>query len=180
MLTTPHNPQSDTIADIVNEDDPIWGIQEFARLFDVTPRALRFYEDKGLLSPARIGGARQFCRRDYHRLVQILRAKRLGFRLEDIKIVMDVMDGQVRARPDLLQYKANFEQVISGLKRRRQDIDIIIDDMTNLCADIENFTKTNMDPEGIFAHAMAYDKVFRQTMVEQDILENTQIKNSSE
>ena len=56
-----------------------WRIAELAAHFDITTRAIRFYEDKGLISPARIGGHRVFNAVDKARLEKILRAKRIGF-----------------------------------------------------------------------------------------------------
>ena len=111
-----------------------WGIREFAEMFDVTPRTIRFYEDKGLLTPARNASVRVFDAEDYMRFERIVRAKRIGFTLDDIKEVLDVMDGHITDRVDLLRRKKNFETAIHSLKRRRQDIDIISKNMAEICA----------------------------------------------
>ncbi|WP_431301343.1 MerR family transcriptional regulator [Tabrizicola sp. BL-A-41-H6] len=67
-------------------------IREMCETFDVTPRTLRFYEAKELLSPVRDGTRRLFTRRDRARLTLILRGKRFGFSLEDIRQTLDLYD----------------------------------------------------------------------------------------
>lgn len=67
-------------------------IREMCEAFDVTPRTLRFYEAKELLSPVRDGTRRLFTRRDRARLTLILRGKRFGFSLEDIRQTLDLYD----------------------------------------------------------------------------------------
>jgi DNA-binding transcriptional MerR regulator len=73
--------------------DETMTISEMCASFDVTPRALRFYEAKELLSPIRQGQKRLFTRRDRARLKLILRGKRFGFPLEDIRRLLDLYDG---------------------------------------------------------------------------------------
>ncbi|HFB55401.1 MAG TPA: MerR family DNA-binding transcriptional regulator [Hellea balneolensis] len=139
---------------------PQWGIAELAAHFDITTRAIRFYEDKGLLSPARVGGHRMFSEADKVRLEKILRAKRIGFSLEDIKQFMDVTDGQVQQHDELLARKANFEAVIGRLRNKRRDIDVIAKDMQDMCALIDNYLET-APVGGLFEFADAYDAMFR-------------------
>ncbi len=67
-------------------------IREMCEAYDVTPRTLRFYEAKELLTPIRIGTRRLFTRRDRARLALILRGKRFGFSLEDIRQTLDLYD----------------------------------------------------------------------------------------
>lgn len=139
-----------------------WSIQEFASHFDITPRTIRFYEDKGLLSPDRQAGSRIFCQKDHVRLSEIMRAKRLGFSLDDIKIVMDVIDGKVHDKATLLEHKKNFESVIKSLRRRRKDIDALNSDLAALCGQIDNYVETASEPEGAFKFADAYEAAFRR------------------
>ncbi len=143
-----------------------WGTQEFAALFDITPRAVRFYEDKGLLAPSRIAGARVFCEADYARMEQILRAKRLGFTLDDIKAVMDVTDGLVTDQGELLVRKSNFEKVIGSLRRRRKDIDILTRDMTALCERIDDYVQNTPAGSGVFKYAQAYEAALSKHMTD--------------
>ncbi len=69
-------------------------ITELAEAFDITPRTLRFYESKGLLSPQRRGSTRLYSERDRVRLKLVLRGKRLGFSLEDITNIIELYDPQ--------------------------------------------------------------------------------------
>jgi len=69
-----------------------YGITALAREFDVTTRTIRFYEDKGLLSPARNGQRRIYASRDRVRLRLIMRGKRLGFSLDEIRQTIDLYD----------------------------------------------------------------------------------------
>lgn len=155
------------LADVQNQvRSAQWGIREFAEMFDVTPRTIRFYEDKGLLSPSRHGGSRIFGAEDYVRFERIMRAKRIGFTLDDIKEVMDVTDGHITDRVELLRRKKNFETVIRSLKRRREDIDVISKNMTEICAVIAQNVENAPDGEGVFDLAAAYDAKFKQTLAD--------------
>ena len=143
------------------ETGTLWGIQEFADLFEVTPRAIRFYEDKGLLNPSRESGSRVFGANDHARLTRILRAKRLGFTLDDIKVVLDVTDGVVTDRPELVQRRQNFEKVIQSLKKRRKDIEILTQEMGELCRVIDEHLE-NSPNNNVTYLAEAYENAFRQ------------------
>lgn len=70
----------------------LYTVTELATALGVTARALRFYEDKGLINPSRAGGARIYTHRDRARMQLILRGKRLGFTLRDIKEFLDLYD----------------------------------------------------------------------------------------
>ncbi len=72
--------------------DELMTIRQMCDAFDVTPRTLRFYEAKELISPQREGQKRWFTRRDRARLKLILRGKRFGFSLEDIRQLLDLYD----------------------------------------------------------------------------------------
>ena len=74
-----------------------YSIKQLSREFEITPRALRFYEDKGLLTPERKGSTRVYTERDRTRLLLTLRGKRLGFSLEECKEIIDMYDP---AQPD--------------------------------------------------------------------------------
>lgn len=109
-----------------------WGIKTFAEIFSVTPRTIRFYEDKGLLTPTREGGVRIFTPRDRLRFEKIMRGKRLGFSLQDIRAVLDITDGVVTDRAEILRRKNNFQAILDGLAERRRDLDILHRDMTEV------------------------------------------------
>ena len=135
--------------------EELWGMSEMADFFEVTPRTIRFYEEQGLLRPARMSGKRVFSLADRVRLNNILRAKRIGFSLEDIKRFMDVADGHVQDRAELLGRKAEFEAVIERLHKKRKDIDVIARDMQELCTLIDTALAT-APKTSMFQFAEAY------------------------
>ena len=134
-----------------------WSIQAFASMFDLTPRAVRFYESKGLLSPERASTGRVFGLADFLRLERIQRAKRLGFTLDDIREVFEVIDGDIADEAELLRRKGNFERVLRGLARRRADIDAVARDMSELCAKIDSFVDSPRESTTFFRFAKAYE-----------------------
>ena len=104
-------------------------IREMCETFDVTPRTLRFYEAKELLFPQRVGQKRLFTKRDRARLKLILRGKRFGFSLEDIRQLLDLYykgDGQLS---QLEQTHALAGKRLEDLERQRADIDSAITDL---------------------------------------------------
>lgn len=70
--------------------DKLYSVTELARELGITPRTIRFYEDQGLIRPQRAGNARIYTHRDRARMILILRGKRLGFSLRDIKEFLDL------------------------------------------------------------------------------------------
>jgi DNA-binding transcriptional MerR regulator len=103
--------------------DRTWSIAQVAAEFGVTHRTVRHYEDLGLISPERHGTRRVFHRRDRTRLALILRGKRLGFPLEEIRTIIDLYDAP-RGKTSQLEYaiaQARIRRV--DLEERRRDID---------------------------------------------------------
>ena len=105
--------------------DRTYTISELAREFAVTPRALRFYEDKGLLTPRRDGMNRVYSHRDRARLQMILRGKRVGLSLLEIKEILDLykVDQRAQAQTMLKRFKAR----IVALEAQREDVDAAIE-----------------------------------------------------
>ena len=102
----------------------LFGITELCREFGITLRALRFYEDKGLLAPRRINGARVYTRRDRARLALILRAKAIGSPLSEIKRYLDLYGDQGEGRDQQLHYVIErTDTEIADLERKRAQID---------------------------------------------------------
>ena len=133
-------------------DGESWTIREFADMFGVTPRTVRFYEDKGLLSPERIGQSRMFHRRDHVRFERILRGKRLGFSLDDIRAVFDVLEGRISDPDELRRRRDNFQSVIDGLAERRRDVELLEEDMSEIVSVIDEHLEQNSDdPDRIVA-----------------------------
>jgi len=102
-------------------------IGDLARELDVTPRAIRFYEDEGLLSPKREGSRRIYSKRDYVRLKLILRGKRLGFSLADVREMLALYDSAPDERPQLEKFVAALGARREQLERQREEIDELLE-----------------------------------------------------
>lgn len=106
-----------------------FSIGELAREFGVTLRALRFYEDKGLLHPRRRGQSRVYSRRDRARLKLILMGKRVGFSLGDIREMLDLYDLKGGQVTQLRIAADRFRTQIQSLEAQRAAIDEAIRDL---------------------------------------------------
>ena len=100
-----------------------FSIGELATEFDVTPRAIRFYEDQGLLAPKRDGQRRIYSPRDRTRLKLTLRGKRLGLTLSEIRDLIDMYEPGRDERPQLERFLAVLEAHKSSLLQQREDIE---------------------------------------------------------
>ena len=100
-----------------------WTITELAQEFDTTLRSIRFYEDRGLLSPERVGQSRVFHPRDRVRLQLILRGKRLGFTLNEIAHVLGMYDETPGERGQLEFLIADIGKRRRSLLDKRRDLD---------------------------------------------------------
>jgi DNA-binding transcriptional MerR regulator len=98
-------------------------ISELAREFDVTPRAIRFYEDQGLLAPRRDGQRRVYTPRDRTRLKLTLRGKRLGLTLSEIKELIDMYEPGRDERPQLQRFLAALESHKASLLQQQADLE---------------------------------------------------------
>jgi DNA-binding transcriptional MerR regulator len=107
-----------------------YSISELAREFDVTPRAIRFYEDQGLLSPGRDGQRRIYTPRDRTRLKLTLRGKRLGLTLSEIRELIDMYEPGRDERPQLKRFLAVLESHKAGLLQQRADLEAQLAELT--------------------------------------------------
>ena len=124
-----------------SDRDKTYSITELCREFDVTPRTLRFYEQKGLLAPARRGWTRIFNYRDRARLQLILRGKRVGFSLEEIKEMLDLYqlrDGQMT---QLTVASKKLRERLIALRQQRVELDDAIADLERTCDIVEGMLK---------------------------------------
>ena len=109
-------------------------IREMCDTFEVTPRALRFYEAKELLFPMRQGQKRLYTRRDRARLKLVLRGKRFGFSLEDIRQLLDLYDMDDKHALQLNEVIAAARMRLTELQRQRSDLDQTIAELSEQIA----------------------------------------------
>jgi len=102
------------------------GIGELAREFDVTARTIRFYEDEGLLAPERHGQARRYSPRERVRLKLILRGKRLGFSLAEIKEILALYDGAPGEAGQLRHFLGKIAERRRQLEQQREDVELTL------------------------------------------------------
>ena len=110
-------------------NDETLTIRQMCDAFDVTPRTLRFYEQKELLSPIRKGQKRLFTRRDRARLKLILRGKRFGFSLEEIRQLLDLYEVDDTQEMQLTRAYAIARERLGDLLQRRVELDDAISDL---------------------------------------------------
>nr|WP_216610574.1 MerR family DNA-binding transcriptional regulator [Vibrio coralliilyticus] len=103
-------------------------ISELAKEFDITTRSIRFYEDMGLIQPERKGSMRIYQRRDRVRLKLILRGKRLGFSLAEIRDLLELYDTN-QIDTQLIKMLKIIDEKEAVLKRQLEDITIVLNDL---------------------------------------------------
>src|SRR4029450_5590645 len=127
-----------------------WSIGELAEEFDTTLRTIRFYEDRGLLTPERHGTTRIFHDRDRVRLQLILRGKRLGFTLCEIAHGINMYDETPGERGQLAFLISDIDQRRDALLAKRRDLDEALtelDDLEKRCrADLERLSNSHSGP----------------------------------
>jgi DNA-binding transcriptional MerR regulator len=127
--------------------EPPRTIAEVAAEFGVTHRTVRFYEDRGLISPERRGTQRLFHPRDRVRLALVLRGKRLGFDLDQIRHIIGLYDSEVGERGQLHYLLEQIAARRAELEQRRQDIELTLgelDDLERRCrADLSDRAATD-------------------------------------
>jgi DNA-binding transcriptional MerR regulator len=109
-----------------------YGIAALALEFDVTTRTIRFYEDKGLLSPARQGQRRVYAPRDRVRLRLIMRGKRLGFSLDEIRQLIDLYDVDPTEVTQLRHFLDKIRQRKAALVLQQTDIAETLEEMQRI------------------------------------------------
>ncbi|MBP0598247.1 MerR family DNA-binding transcriptional regulator [Herbaspirillum sp. LeCh32-8] len=108
---------------------PTYTITELAEEFEITPRAIRFYEDHGILNPKREGAGgrnRVYPARERTRLKLTLRGKRLGFTLAEIKDLIDMYESPKDTEPQLQRFLGMLQQHREKLERQREDLELTL------------------------------------------------------
>ena len=104
-------------------------IREMCDLFDVTPRTLRFYEAKELIAPVREGQKRLYTKRDRARLKLILRGKKFGFSLEEIRQLLEMYYMQDQQQTQMIKTYELAQVRLQELKRQREELDQTIEEL---------------------------------------------------
>ena len=143
-----------------------YSIRQLCDEFGCTPRALRFYEDKGLLAPERDGQNRVYSHKDRGRLQLILRGKRVGLPLAEIREMLDLYelgDGGVQQAAKSLR---KFHEQLAALEQQRIDLDSAIEELKANIAIVER-KLANTRPD-LLPQASDYDEVLRRRLDEAD------------
>ncbi len=120
---------ADTVTSLSIADTRAYSISELAREFGITPRALRFYEDKDMLHPARDGMTRVYSHRDRARVKIIVRLKRLGLPLADIREILDLYGLDDDQRAQMRMSLVKFQNQIKELESQREDIEMALQEL---------------------------------------------------
>jgi DNA-binding transcriptional MerR regulator len=129
----------------------VYTISELAKEFKITTRAIRHYEDEGLLCPSRDGTSRLFNQRDRVRLKLALRGKRLGFSLAELRELFDLYDNARDERKQLEVLLGKLERHRAQLEQRSEDIAVMLSEITffeNQCRKIMADTSTGTPQAG--------------------------------
>ena len=128
--------------------DTTYTITDLAREFGLTTRAIRFYEDQGLLAPKRSGRTRVYGTRDKVRLKLTLRGKRLGLSLSEVGAMFDLYDSARDEKPQLAKFLAALAERREQLERQRADIDEMLSEIAVFEAQSRKILAGGRKPNG--------------------------------
>ena len=138
--------------------EPSWSISDLAAEFALTTRAIRFYEDEGLLSPQRRGQARIYGERERTRIKLILRGKRLGLALSEIRELFDIYATTGSERPQLVKFLQILADRRAMLHQQREDIDAVLAEIALIERDCRRRLKPDPAADGRSGAAAAGGK----------------------
>ena len=121
-----------------NDAETMYRIGELSREFNVTLRTLRFYEDRKLLSPKRVGSTRLYSAADRERLKLILLAKRSGFSLSEIEEILEVNDQDHLTRDATEKLISKFKRQVGVLSDQKKEIDEALDEISETISYLES------------------------------------------
>ncbi len=122
-------------------DQDFYTVPKLAKELGITPRAIRFYETKGLLIPQRAGSTRVYTRKDRARLILILRGKRLGFSLAVIGEFLDLYNVDINSQQQTQMLSVKVRNKINDLEDQRAELDLVLTELLEIeekCLDALN------------------------------------------
>ena len=120
----------------------LYSVTELAEELQVTPRALRFYEDKGLIAPQRAGKTRVYTARDRGRLILILRGKRLGFTLREIADWLELYEQNPDQVEQMRLTLSKTRQRIETLEAQHRDLEATLQELRGIESTVEDFLRS--------------------------------------
>ena len=123
---------------VILSENILYTVPQLSKELGITERAIRFYESKGLVNPSRAGNTRIFNYKDRARLLIIMRAKKLGFSLHDIKTYLDLYDVDPTHTKQSKNALKAINQRLTQLKDQKKQILLTIKELKSLKNDIEN------------------------------------------
>jgi DNA-binding transcriptional MerR regulator len=133
-------------------EETTFGISHLAREFSITARAIRFYEDQGMIKPQRRGGGgltRVYSQRDRARLKLLLRGKRIGLSLQEIKGLLDMYETPADTVPQLTRFLAVLDERRHSLQRQMDDLTQMLIDIDRQRDDARRVLRSLQDPETV-------------------------------
>lgn len=128
-------------------DDRFYTVPELAENLGVTPRTIRFYEQKGLVAPQRAGTTRIYTRQDRARMLIILRGKRLGFTLKEIADYLDLYGADPTQAEQIKMLLTRVRDRIEALEDQRQALDVTLDELREIeQQSIDALKEKGLDP----------------------------------
>lgn len=128
-------------------DDRFYTVPELAENLGVTPRTIRFYEQKGLVAPQRAGTTRIYTRQDRARMLIILRGKRLGFTLKEIADYLDLYGADPTQAEQIKMLLTRVRERIDALEDQRQALDVTLDELREIeQQSIDALKEKGLDP----------------------------------
>jgi len=128
-------------------DERFYTVPELAGDLGITPRTIRFYEQKGLLNPQRAGTTRVYTRQDRAKLLLILRGKRLGFSLKEIADYLDLYGADPTQAEQIKMLLERVRERISDLEEQRQALDVTLDELREIeLHSVDELKEKGLDP----------------------------------
>jgi DNA-binding transcriptional MerR regulator len=140
------------VLDELHEAADMCGIQEAATQLGVTMRTLRFYEDKGLIAPQRVGTARLYSRREIGRMQLILRGKRLGFTIREIKEFLDLYDVDPEHHVQVRQLVMKVGDRVVQLSHQKEALEQTLAELKAIEAQAHDWLRKHPGPSGDVAN----------------------------